>query len=126
MSTKKPHAPVPASTAPLSYNPFASLGTPLDTQDNEPIPPPTPSPPPAALSRAVVRFSRKGHGGKDVTLVEKLELPPAELEQWLRELKAALGCGGILDGQNILLQGDHRPRLPALLKARGVRKVTVS
>ena len=77
-------------------------------------------------ARAVVRYQRKGRGGKEVTLVEKLELPEAELEVWCRELKRALGCGGSLEGGAIALAGDQRPRLSALLEARGVRRVTVA
>ena len=51
---------------------------------------------------------------------------PAELESWCRELKRALGCGGTVEGAAIVLAGDQRTRLPALLEARGVRRVTVS
>jgi translation initiation factor 1 len=47
------------------------------------------------------------------------------LEQWCKELKQALGCGGSVDGDSIVLQGDLRQRLPAVLTAKGVAKVTV-
>lgn len=87
-----------------------------------PPPPPVKKPP----ARAVVRFERKGHGGKQVTLVEKLELAPTELETWCRELKQALGCGGVVEGDAIVLQGDLRARLPAVLTARGVGKISVA
>jgi translation initiation factor 1 len=43
----------------------------------------------------------------------------------LKALKAQLGCGGVVEEDALVLQGDHRKRLPALLTARGVRKVTV-
>jgi translation initiation factor 1 len=76
-------------------------------------------------ARAVVRMERKGHGGKEVTVVEKLELRPKELEQWLRELKQALGCGGTVDGADLVLQGDQRERVQALLAARGVGRISV-
>jgi translation initiation factor 1 len=76
-------------------------------------------------ARAVVRMERKGRGGKEVTLVEQLDLPEKELGEWLQSLKSSLGCGGAVEGAAILLQGDHRKRLPALLEARGVRKVIV-
>jgi translation initiation factor 1 len=76
-------------------------------------------------ARAVVRYERKGHGGKEVTVVDQLGLPAAQLERWLRELKQALGCGGTLDGGRLVLQGDQRERLRALLPARGVRKLSV-
>jgi len=77
-------------------------------------------------ARAVVRYERKHRGGKEVTIVDKLELAEPELTTWCRELKQALGCGGSLEDKMIVLQGDQRPRLPALLTARGVTKVTVS
>jgi translation initiation factor 1 len=90
-------------------------------------PTPLPAPPaPKGPARAVVRLERKQRGGKEVTLVEKLELRDAELELWCKALKQALGCGGAVDGEVIVLQGDLRKRLPDLLTQRGVRKVTVS
>jgi translation initiation factor 1 len=70
-------------------------------------------------------MERKGRGGKEVTVVERLELRPAEMETWCRDLKQALGCGGSVDGDVIVLQGDLRTRVPAVLTARGVGKVTV-
>ncbi len=76
-------------------------------------------------ARAVVRMERKGRGGKEVTVVEQLGLPAKQLDVWLKALKQSLGCGGTVDGDTLVLQGDQRDRLPALLEARGVRKVTV-
>lgn len=90
----------------------------------EPIAPgkkPKPKPP----ARAVVRMERKGRGGKEVTVVDKLGLRATELEAWCRELKQALGCGGAVDGDLIVLQGDLRTRVPAVLTAKGVEKVTI-
>ena len=77
-------------------------------------------------ARAVVRLERKHRRGKEVTLVEKLGLPTADLDVWCRELKQTLGCGGTVEGDAIVLQGDFRSRLPALLANRGVRKVTLA
>jgi translation initiation factor 1 len=77
-------------------------------------------------ARAVVRIERSGRSGKAVTVIEHLEVSADERDLWLRALKASLGCGGTLEGDAIVLQGDQRPRLPALLTGRGVRKVTVS
>jgi translation initiation factor 1 len=85
-----------------------------------------PAAPPKGPARAVVRLERKQRRGKEVTVVDKLALAPRELEKWCRELKQALGCGGVVEGDMIVLQGDLRQRLPALLTARGVRQVTVS
>jgi len=40
--------------------------------------------------------------------VEKLELRPGELEQWLKDLKRSLGCGGVVEDRCLVLQGDQR------------------
>ncbi len=85
------------------------------------------SPPPVRLRipKAVIRFERKGRGGKEVTCVEQLELALPELERWLREFKELLGCGGTLEGTVLVLQGDHRQRLKDALLERGVCKISV-
>lgn len=70
-------------------------------------------------------MERKGRAGKEATVIEKLELKPAELERWCRELKQALGCGGTVEGDTIVLQGDLRQRLAPVLEKRGVGKVTL-
>jgi translation initiation factor 1 len=75
--------------------------------------------------RAVVRYERSGRGGKEVTVIEQLGLKEPELQLWLKQLKAALGCGGSVEHDSIMLQGDHRKRLPSILTQRGVRKVIV-
>jgi translation initiation factor 1 len=77
------------------------------------------------IARAVVRMERTGRGGKEVTVVEQLGLPSRDREAWLKALKAQLGCGGVVEGESLVLQGDHRKRLPAMLTARGVKKVTI-
>lgn len=77
-------------------------------------------------AKAVVRYERSGRGGKEVTVIEQLGLKEAELLIWLKQLKAALGCGGSIEADAIMLQGDHRQRLPVILKNRGVRKIIVS
>lgn len=90
--------------------------------------PPGPAPKPVVVkgpARAVIRMERKGRGGKETTVIDKLGLAPAQLEIWCKELKQALGCGGVVDGELIVLQGDLRPRLPALLTGKGVAKVTI-
>ena len=113
------------------HNPFASLahlrGVPQPEAATPPEPEKTPAAPaPKGPPRAVVRLERSGRGGKEVTLVEHLDLSPAAKAEWLKALKAALGCGGKLEGDALQLQGDQRERLRTLLTQRGVRKVTVS
>jgi translation initiation factor 1 len=70
-------------------------------------------------------MERKGRAGKEVTVIEQLDLPARQLDAWLKDLKDALGCGGAVENGTLLLQGDQRKRVPALLTARGVRKIVV-
>lgn len=113
------------------HNPFGALGALRDTLPGRrtsaaPAPAPTPAPArPTGPARAVVRMERAGRGGKEVTIVDHLGLAPKDREMWLKALKGSLGCGGVVEDDRLVLQGDHRTRLPALLAARGVRKVTV-
>ena len=80
---------------------------------------------PKSIPRAVVRLERSGRGGKEVTVVEHLAITTAARDEWVQALKAALGCGGTVEDERLVLQGDQRKRLPALLQARGVKKVTI-
>jgi translation initiation factor 1 len=122
MPRKPPDPPPPGPFNPAFAGLAGKLGLPAS-----PAPPaarpPAAKPPPA---RAVVRFEKKGRGGKAVTVIEKLSLGPAELEAWLSELKRALGCGGTVEEGALVLQGDSRERVGRLLEARGVKKVTVA
>jgi translation initiation factor 1 len=70
-------------------------------------------------------MERAGRGGRTVTVIEKLGLQPRVLEAWCGDLKRALGCGGAVDRDAIVVQGDVRERVGAWLTARGVRKVTL-
>jgi translation initiation factor 1 len=103
-------------------NVFSSLEA-LRSQLPEGVRKPTPEPPGPA--RAVVRMERKGRRGKEVTVVEQLGLPSSELQRWCGELKKEMGCGGCVEDAAVVLQGDHRDRLPKALAARGVKKISV-
>lgn len=91
-----------------------------------PGPKPNEKPAPKGPARAVVRLEKKHRRGKEVTVVEKLDLAPAALETWCRDLKQAMGCGGTVEEGTIVLQGDLRQRVAAVLTAKGVIKVTVA
>ena len=111
-------------------SPFASLAPLRDS-----LPPAKPAEQPAApkplppgvktIPRAVVRMERSGRGGKEVTVVEQLQLSSSDREKWLKELKASLGCGGVVEGETLVLQGDHRKRLSEILTRRGVKRVII-
>jgi translation initiation factor 1 len=114
----------------LTSNPFAALASLREQLPEGAPPPPSPDPEPPTPARgparAVVRYQRKGRGGKEATIVEQLGLEDALLDEWCRELKRALGCGGHVEGALLVFGGDQRTRLPALLEHKGVRRVTVS
>ena len=124
---KKDKKPAPAAPAAPFHNPFAALAGKREELPSMPVPEPAPEKAEERKgpARAVVRMERKGRGGKEVTVVDQLGLPPAQLEAWLKALKGALGCGGAVEEESLVLQGDHRDRLPALLESRGVRRVIV-
>ena len=78
-----------------------------------------------APAKAVVRLEKKGRRGKEVTVIEQLELPVERRDEWLKALKTALGCGGAVEGVALVLQGDHRERVAKWLGERGVKKISV-
>jgi translation initiation factor 1 len=123
MSKKKPPVDAPAGPFNNAFGALGGLKGSLPSAPEKPAPVPVEKKGPA---RAVVRLERAGRGGKEVTLVEHLELKPKELEQWLKELKGAMGSGGHLEGEAIVLQGDQRERAAKWLEKKGVRKVTVA
>ena len=111
-------------------NPFAKLKDlrdalpPGESQVKSTASPAVTAPEKKPPSRAVLRYERKGRGGKEVTLIEQLGLDATELELWCRDARKAFGCGGAVEGEAIALSGDQRKRLPEWLTSRGVKKVT--
>ena len=68
-----------------------------------------------------VRLDRKSRGGKSVTIIEGLVIPPQGKGELLRQLKAGLGTGGALKDTSLEIQGDHRDVVIAALEKRGHR-----
>jgi translation initiation factor 1 len=97
------------------HNPFAVLGDFSRTLRHEP----------PEASKDVSAPPVAGPTGPPAPVVDHLDLAVAEREQWLKALKAALGCGGSLEGDALMFQGDQRARLRELLRARGVKRVTL-
>lgn len=114
---------------PKEDNPFSVLEGMRASLPSQPAPAPvrkpeqTAKPKKAAPARAVVRIERKGRGGKEATVVEKLTLADAELETWLREMKQSFGCGGALEDGAIVLHGDQRDRVVFFLERAGIGKI---
>ncbi len=121
MSRRDEPKPPPAFASPFAG--LAGLRESLPAAPQERAPAPKPAPEKKGPARAVVRREKKGRGGKEVTVVEQLGLDPRALELWLKDLKGKLGCGGVVEGETLVLQGDQRDRTRALLEAKGVRKI---
>lgn len=112
---------VATDAGPVAWtNPFASLD-----------PGPLPSEPAAeqqpaksiAAEKLLMRRETAHRGGKTVVVLEgfSVEWNGVRLQELLRELKAALGCGGKIDGNKLEIQGEQADRLQPLLEARGLR-----
>ena len=83
-------------------------------------PPVLPSAPPTS-GPARVRVGREvaGRGGKGVSVIRGLPLPPAALEELATRLKRLCGAGGAVRDGAIEIQGEHRDRLVAELVKLG-------
>lgn len=101
-------------------SPFATLtlqGRESHSEDASAPPVTKPSP----KERLLMRRETAHRGGKTVLVVEGFSesWTSARLEKLLHDLKAALGCGGKLNGRRLEIQGEQAPRLQPLLEARG-------
>ena len=68
-----------------------------------------------------LRQETKGRHGKTVTRV--LGLPAAELGTLAPELQKALGCGALVDGEDLLLLGAVEARATSYLRKAGAKRV---
>jgi len=68
-----------------------------------------------------VRLDRKNRKGKTVTLVEGFVGSEEDLKTLGKELKSKCGVGGSAKEGEILLQGDFKERVAALLKDKGYK-----
>jgi translation initiation factor 1 len=62
-----------------------------------------------------IEVSRKGKGGKTVTIVSGFQLLPENLQSLAKQLKNQCGTGGTVKDNSIEIQGDHRPKLLEIL-----------
>ncbi|MET0554061.1 MAG: translation initiation factor [Vicinamibacteria bacterium] len=78
--------------------------------------------PTAASARGGIRLTLDRRASdRVVTVVTGLPGSPAEVAALAKELKTACGTGGTVKDGALELQGDHRPRVEAVLDARGLR-----
>jgi translation initiation factor 1 len=120
-----------STSAKKPSSPFAVLAKLRDElPEGAPVPEATPSPEPASASplagKIVVARTRKGRGGKTVTLVSGMSARGEALDALARDLRQALGCGAAVeDGERIVVQGDQVSRVRDLLASMGARRIVV-
>lgn len=68
-----------------------------------------------------VQASRKGRGGKTVTIVSGLQHSPETLKTLLKTLKNQCGTGGTVRDDTLELQGDCAEKLVTLLTQQGYK-----
>jgi translation initiation factor 1 len=66
-----------------------------------------------------VQTTRKGKGGKTVTVISGFQSSAETLAKLLKQLKAQCGTGGTVKDDTIEIQGDHRQKLVQLLMQLG-------
>ncbi|MFT6143986.1 MAG: translation initiation factor 1 (eIF-1/SUI1) [Myxococcota bacterium] len=74
-------------------------------------------------AKVVVRYTKKGRGGKAVTLVQGVESGADEL---LAKLKKELGVGARRDEDELVIQGNQVERVARWLESQGVKQVVRS
>ncbi len=78
----------------------------------------TPDLPPHQQSLKLA-VSRKGRGGKTVTVISGFQHTPETLKTLLKTLKTQCGSGGTLKENTLEIQGDHAQTLLDALKKLG-------
>ncbi len=64
-------------------------------------------------------FSNKGRAGKTVTIIKGFKGNNKELKILSKKLKQALGVGGSIKGEEIIIQGNYRDQLIQILTKMG-------
>ncbi|WP_293134497.1 translation initiation factor [Microcoleus sp. bin38.metabat.b11b12b14.051] len=68
-----------------------------------------------------VEASRKGRGGKTVTVISGFQEKPETLADLAKQLKAQCGTGGTVKENEIEIQGEHKQKIAEILKKLGYK-----
>jgi translation initiation factor 1 len=68
-----------------------------------------------------VQASRKGRGGKTVTIISGFQEKPETLTALVKQLKAQCGTGGTVKDHEIEIQGEHKQKLVEILTKLGYK-----
>lgn len=123
--------------AKLTHNPFAALaGTPAAASPEEAAPDEHRCPsmgtgaqerapvPIAFAPKVVVRREKKGRGGKTVTRIAGIGVE--HRDELARRMKSALGCGAVVEGEDVVLLGSLVERAAEWLEGQGAKRVVRS
>ena len=111
---------------------LSSLGDLLRAKGFEELEQPEPvvdDPGPAKVTfdpKVVLRRERKGRGGKTVTTVRGVNGDPQAVKDLVKTLKRQLGCGGRVDGELLVFQGDCGEALARCLNDCGAGQIRIS
>ncbi|NLD62049.1 translation initiation factor [Candidatus Sumerlaeota bacterium] len=75
--------------------------------------------PTPAQTKVQVVLDRKARRGKTVTLVKGV--PHAQADELCKKLRVLCGAGGTVDGEQILIQGEHCDKITQYLRGAGYR-----
>ncbi len=89
---------------------------------NLPEPEPEPENPPPDQQKVRVQISRKGRGGKTVTVITGIRGTADDLKGVLKKLKNLCGAGGTLKDDTIEIQGEQVEKVVAALIEWGYRQ----
>ena len=93
------------------YSEFATERTPALERGVVDLPP--------AEQTLKVQVSRKGRGGKTVSIISGFQHRPETLKTLTKKLKAQCGTGGTAKEDTIEIQGDHAQKLIEVLQKAG-------
>lgn len=84
----------------------------------------TPQDPLPLSDKLHIIMERKGRAGKTATIIDGFTCSAEQLKQIATRLKQSLGTGGSTRGSQILIQGDRRDDIRAMLLGMGYKHVS--